>query len=244
VIDVGSRAVTPVRLATLARLRQGTYRLLSALFRPPEPAQLGSFRSGARFLLQRKARFAELAYYPAWEDLLRLLRGLKQAKCAQLQETYARIFMGTEMHDPLPLLESSFLSLKSYELGSFLAELDAEYARAGMVVLPNGEAPDHLVMELEFLAVLCGRESAAWRAGQAEEALGIVRQQQDFLLRHPCRWLPELAALAAARDNLWLYTQAIQTARALVAHDGTFLGALADGLGAVMPGGGRLEGLA
>lgn len=241
VFDVGRRVGTPVRLATLARLRQGTYRLLSALFLPPEPTRLASFRAGARFLLHRKARFTELACYPAWENLLRMLRGLKQARCAQLQEAYARLFLAKEVHDPLPLLESSFLSLGSYELGSFLAELDAEYARAGIKVLPDGEAPDHLVMEMEFLAVLCGRESAAWRNGQAKEALVMVLQQQDFLLRHPCRWLPELAALAAARDDLWIYTQAIQTARAIVAHDGTFLGALADGMSAVILGGGRLE---
>lgn len=54
----------------------------------------------------------------------------------------------------------------------------------------NRDYPDHLVTELEFLAVLAAREARAVAEGR--DAGPYRRAARDFLSRHLAVWLPEL----------------------------------------------------
>lgn len=54
------------------------------------------------------------------------------------------------------------------------------------------ELPDHITTQLEFLHYLTYRETETLQAG--EDAGSYRRAQRDFILRHPGKWVPKLAA--------------------------------------------------
>ncbi|MEE9284720.1 MAG: molecular chaperone TorD family protein [Dehalococcoidia bacterium] len=54
----------------------------------------------------------------------------------------------------------------------------------------EGDLPDHLCAELEFMHYLAFKQAAALRAGTDSEPYKLA--QRDFLSRHLNRWLPRL----------------------------------------------------
>lgn len=67
--------------------------------------------------------------------------------------------------------------------------------------------PDHLVTELEFMALLCQREADAEAAGK--DAGSYQRASRDFLQRHLLVWVPEFARRLA--DGETVYGEIAQT---------------------------------
>ena len=67
--------------------------------------------------------------------------------------------------------------------------LRQQYRQFGTAAAPGSE--DHVAVELEFMAYLCARESAAWGAGTSETGRQYRRQQHKFLDDHLGRWLPD-----------------------------------------------------
>lgn len=66
-------------------------------------------------------------------------------------------------------------------------------------------SPDHLGIELEFMATICEREAAAEASGEAGYAARIREVGQEFLRDHLLRWAPIylLAAQRNARTELY-----------------------------------------
>jgi TorA maturation chaperone TorD len=107
-----------------------------------------------------------------------------------------------------------------------LASIEQHYASAGVSVSRFGAGmPDHISTELEFLALLCGREADAWEKGDLKSARRMQDRQRRFMEKHPARWLPALSAALAERDG-GIFREAVEAAHSLVAHDIDFLAAL------------------
>jgi len=53
------------------------------------------------------------------------------------------------------------------------------------------ELPDHLGVELEFMAFLCGQTAAALEAGDGETATAFRCKQHVFLTEHLLEWSPD-----------------------------------------------------
>jgi TorA maturation chaperone TorD len=108
--------------------------------------------------------------------------------------------------------------------GPLLAELETEYRSMGMSVPPStAEGPDHVAVELAFIAFLCSMELSAWEVDDSVDALQYLDRQRLFLQQHPCRWLPHLSRALEARGRGNFYSIAAQAAQAMVAHDVDFL---------------------
>jgi DMSO reductase family type II enzyme chaperone len=61
------------------------------------------------------------------------------------------------------------------------------------------ELPDHLTTEFEFLHYLTFRET---EARQQDGDIGsLLRAERDFLQRHPCKWVPKLAARVSKQQT-------------------------------------------
>jgi TorA maturation chaperone TorD len=68
------------------------------------------------------------------------------------------------------------------------------YREGGVGVPPEcGELPDHIGIELSFMARLCAREREAFEAGDERAAAGLRSQQVQFLQTHLLHWLPALS---------------------------------------------------
>jgi TorA maturation chaperone TorD len=90
--------------------------------------------------------------------------------------------------------------------GPEAAAVERLYLKEGLG--PNGEfseLPDHVGVELEFMAVLCRKALEAMRAGDAATARNYRHQQYCFFMEHPGTWVRLLAERLASQAQTSLY---------------------------------------
>jgi len=232
---VKQRRGMSVSLARLARLRQGTYRLLASLLTYPDPERLVMISLAARFLHKDRLWVTSLAFFPQWDTLLRRLLVLGPEDVTELQAAYYSLFMGGSTQKPVPLCESAYVAPTTAPPGQVIATIEAAYAMAGLKASSNGNAPDYLTTEMEFLSALCGREAQAWQDGDAAQALQTADLQRRFLEAHLFRWLPLLENAVARRDRDGFYAAVIRASWALIAHDVDMAGLLVSSLREEVP---------
>lgn len=89
---------------------------------------------------------------------------------------------------------------------------------------PKGERADHLVSELEIMALLCLKEAIAAGNGQSEQASICRDAQAKFLRDHLGRWLAVYRGRLAEAATLDLYPSLVDLVRELVRIDARALG--------------------
>lgn len=78
--------------------------------------------------------------------------------------------------------------------------------------------PDHISVELEFMAHLTSLEADAWEDGEVDQALNSMQFQKEFLTRHLGLWVTSFSEKVAEQAETPVYPQL-----ALLARD--FIGA-------------------
>jgi TorA maturation chaperone TorD len=224
------RSTGPIRpaprpLLALARLRQGTYRLLGSLLLDPADA-VNDAPVAARYLRSTGAWPSAFAFYDDWERFLRRVAALSPHTMPAVRASYAALFGTRSTLEPVPLYESAFLDQAAIQAGWVVGAVERAYAAAGLRPALHGEPPDHVAVELEFISFLCGREAEALAAVDAVGARAAADQQLRFLEEHLCQWIPSLSDAVTARDELGFFTVVAQAAHAMVSHDVDLLGAL------------------
>jgi len=206
-----------VRLADLARVRQAGYRLFSAALLYPDEERLKTLGAVAQELEGRSRRLAEFAFFPQWSRFVRALASRHDEGMADVEEAYVRLFVVSP--DGLcPPYASHYLAPGAP--AQVMAEVEAEYARAGFSVPPSlGEPPDHVAVELEFMSLLCAEEAETWSRRRLGDAVLRLDREASFLDRHLSRWFPQFSGQVAARDGGSFYTLAADAARAFLVHD-------------------------
>jgi len=170
-------------------------------------------------------------FFPRWRSLLDSLETLTDEARARLEEEYVDLFLLGELHSACPLYESAYLDRTGRSRGVIAAGVEQAYAAAGVAVSPaaQGELPDHVAFELEFLSLLCAEEARAWRAGLPDEASDRMGRERDFLERHLLRFLPGLVrAVKLVSTSSSFYRRLAEAVHAFVVHDRDLIGALAE----------------
>lgn len=215
-------------LAALASWRAAAYRLLAVLLLPPSAQRWQRAGALARDLGDAGDALAAFAFYQPWQQLLQAIEETGAADLAALSEEYVRLFQISQDGLSLPY-ESCYVAPGGQGTGWVTAVLGRTYARAGLNVAPSaGESPDHVAVELEFMAYLCAREAAAWAEPAPREAARLLAQERSFLRLHLGRWLGDFAAEVRARAGVPLYVATATAAEALIQHDGDLVEALLD----------------
>lgn len=205
-------------LAELAQLRQGVYRFLAATFLPPEPARLEALMLAARFFRENLGAFAGFSFYRPWRSLIEVFSTDRILDSNGLERAYTRLLVPSG-RGSLPY-ESVYLDPKRLLAGLIQAELEGEYRSAGLILRPdNHELPDHISVELEFMAFLCAREARAWLEGPGGPGRRDLETEESFLTRHLSRWLPLFAREVRGLGDLQPYTLAAEVAATFVLHD-------------------------
>ncbi|MDP6787367.1 MAG: molecular chaperone TorD family protein [Rhodospirillales bacterium] len=65
--------------------------------------------------------------------------------------------------------------------------------------------PDHIGVELEFMAELAGKEAAAWRDGDVAKASNCLQFEHEFLADHLGAWAPAFCRQTTERAELSFY---------------------------------------
>lgn len=220
----GEGSLPDHHLSDLARLRGGTYRLLAAWFFYPNDFLVAIAPEAARLLRQYEEVASNLAFYNQWQSLLDALDRMRPPQLQELQVSYMRLFSESGSHPSIPLCESGYLSSPE-QIPWVGASIVRQYQEGG-VALSAQEVPDHLAVELEFLAYLCNREMVAWKEEKWRSVSKILAGEKRFLNDHLYKWLPALLEKILERKEGKFYHLLSKTAWAVIAHDSDFVSAL------------------
>lgn len=106
-------------------------------------------------------------------------------------------------------------------------QVTVEYTRDGFV--PAGDLlPDHLSIELRYMAALCVEEANAFATVDFERAEHLRARQTEFLTKHLLTWLPTLCERLAGSAEETFYPHASRVMLAYVKRERDYLGAAED----------------
>lgn len=208
-------AASALAMAGLARERAALYGLLAGLFRrQPSPQTLLSLRSAE--LREAMA----LAGMELDEDFFTAdVAGLSQELAVEFSNLFLLPGRLISPHESVQLTGGSGLLR-----GPETARVQAYYAAVGFEIDPaTPMEPDHVSVELEFLAHLAGEEACAWEVGDSDTACDALHYQQDFLERHPGRWIVDFLHKVENRSNGPFYCELARLTRALCAEQQALL---------------------
>ncbi len=135
---------------------------------------------------------------------------------------YTRLFRGVKSgYSPLPPYESVYREESGRVFTESTLELQREYRRfgVGLVSELQGEPPDHVSFELEFMYLLCSREARAWDKDDEDEALGLLRVEKEFSRKHLEAWLPKFCNKIREYDRLGFFRGLADLTEGWVAFD-------------------------
>lgn len=178
------------------------YAFLSHLFlHEPTLEELRELASG-----EQGQRLREMGY-----DLLGETGGQPPEKQAEeLAVEYCRLFIGPGPHlSP----HEAILRGEQKHWGDSTVAVNAAYAQAGFRMAPEiHEMPDHVGVELAFVAMLCEQEARFLARGAAAKAASARSARRQFLIEHLGVWLPLMSRELAARGKLTFYKTAARLA--------------------------------
>jgi TorA maturation chaperone TorD len=197
-------------LAELSGARRDLYRFLSAAFlQPPTTTLLGAVCDGS-FL-------DELSDWASDETVVKFRVLGSAADDGDFAEHARRDFMqlfqvpGAQQVTPYESVHRDRRVVRGREVAGLLygpstMAVQQWYQLGALEVDPAArELPDHVGVELNFLAYLCEKEGEFARAGDVPKQTRAREMQRDFLKAHVLSWLPGLAAAIEQKAVLPLY---------------------------------------
>ncbi len=185
--------------AGTARERSGLYGFLAEVFRAePSPDLLRRIKDErfAAVLDAAGAHLGEELTDPPEDVLLE-----------DLAVEYTRLFLGPGRH--VRPYAATYLDGPGASLCGPAAVWARDFMeRAGFALTPERrDLPDHVSVELEFMARMAACEAEAIEAGDAAAAAQCRWIQKEFLENHLGRWLPAFCGHAAEHAELSFYRE-------------------------------------
>jgi TorA maturation chaperone TorD len=195
----------------------------------PEGERLKTIAAAAAELHEQSPAMVEFMFFTQWQRFLTSLVDLPHQPA--LDGEYIQVFMHNALRTPCLPYESSYVDPGGQAAGWVAALLEQEYAASGLALSPSlKDLPDHVAVELEFMAFLCDQEADAWHRQDVKEGIQSLKRQAGFLDRHLSRWFPDWARQVAAADGEGIYSVVAETARIFISHDQDLVGTLLDNL--------------
>ena len=223
---------TAIPLADLARFRERSYRLLSQSFLYPDDAVVQTARALATELSGEHAIHDEMAISAEFRQICSTWRDIEEPTLHLIQTRYVSLFAASADRVPCPPYESAYLAARGASDAVVLASVERDYATAGLYgSATKKQSPDHISMETEFLAVLCGRETQAWESEKTLQGVGLLEKESRFIETHLGTWLRAFARDVQGADAGGVYAEVAAAALAFVTHDRDLVEELAASLG-------------
>ena len=218
-----------VKSSELARARAKLYQLLAAVYiKPPDTdflkllvgwvsSSVGT--EGASHLLSEPMRqsltmldgFFKEKRESSWEEIEKAI-----------SVEFTKLFRGVKRHySPLPPYESLYRGESGCVFDDITVDVLREYRRYDLELTSslNGEPPDHISFELEFMCFLCDREAEAWDKNDEEEASQLLLAERGFLEQHLMIWLPSLGGKIREYDRLGLFSGLAELTEGWISFD-------------------------
>ncbi|MDP6558949.1 MAG: molecular chaperone TorD family protein [Candidatus Binatia bacterium] len=213
----------------LASLRQGVYRLLSALFLYPDLEWMDTFPPLAHLLREESRPLAQFAFWGEWEKILDSLEAISEDDRQGLESFFVNNMTVAGRPDVCSPAESFYVGRE--EVALLISDLDGVYVEDGFAVASSAyQSPDHASVELEFMSLQCGLETGAWEEGLTGDASSRLKQEQTFLNQHLLRWFPVFASRLSYLHGDSFYAQAAGAGHSFMIHDRDLIASLLEGL--------------
>ncbi|HWP48024.1 MAG TPA: molecular chaperone TorD family protein [Candidatus Limnocylindrales bacterium] len=227
----GMEAEAGKELGWLAARRSLVYNLLTSGFYPPTYELVEGIQEGYFMSSLKENLFPPLRYSPGMLTLesftLEARERTRSAIYMELQAEYTRLFVGPG--PPLvPPYESIYREAGYMVMGETTLSVLKAYEEAGRVLSSDlKDLPDHVAVELEFLALLCEEEAALW---QREETLiaGVIQVEQSFLARHLLQWVPTFTKKVSETSSSFFYRGLAQVTVGYLLCENDYLHTLID----------------
>ena len=169
----------------LALVRSNFYFFLSAIFlKPPTTDTIKILME-----LKRSPEFSNFVSARAKEFLLKM-ENINDGELENIVQEYHDLFKV-----PLSKYVAPYESVyrNGHLNGQSAMDVNKIYKRLGFQI-PHEyyELPDHIGIELAFLATLCKEEQKAWTDKNVKLARSLLKTENRFLEEHIICWLPEL----------------------------------------------------
>jgi TorA maturation chaperone TorD len=179
-------------LTQVAQGRSEVYRWLALTFYPPDSYLLN--------MLQKKTFLVDIQTATTWLGTDQ--RALIQCIQKILEKVQSLEFITREYErlsgkgiNRIPMVESAYrwreASNPLDDHASVINTLRQEYALYGLSSIAL--EPDHVAVQLEFLAYLSQQEAFMWRESERDSAKQLRRSENAFLTDHLGQWMPELS---------------------------------------------------
>lgn len=133
-----------------------------------------------------------------------------------VREGHARLF-GHTVKGPCPMYELEFGGGEIFQRSAELSDLKGFYEAFGLVLgTEEHERPDHLSVEMEFLAILAAKAAYAEEQDNAEGAEILAEAHRKFLEDHLAQWLPSFARRVSEAAPGSLYAALAEFARKFI----------------------------
>lgn len=185
-------------LATLAEPRRILYRFLSAAFADPPTDQSLSVLRNDTFLRAISQLFERHAistlFQQVWdapasltiqEDMRQTFMNLFKIPGPEYVAPYESVYRDTRDIDGQPV--------RGLLMGPSAVGVQRWYRLAAADISDAfNDLPDHIMLELNFLAHLCGKEEEFFANDDEERLLRAWEIERDFLRAHVVSWVPAL----------------------------------------------------
>ncbi len=211
----------------LAEARSKLYQLLAMVYAGPPSLDFLKFLAGWVASVNKDEEHSQLLSQQMRHSLSILDSFFEKGNFGEeLGETisveFTRLFRGVKPHySPPPPYESVYREESGSVFGESTVAVHQKYLHFGLG-LPervSGEPPDHVSFELEFMHHLCSKEAEAWDGGNKEEALEMMRAEEEFLREHLLAWLPKFSNKVREYDRFGFFCNLADLTEGWVAFD-------------------------
>ena len=180
------------------------YKTLSAGFAYPDAEMIAAWRDGS-FAETITDALTSLAI----DDTPTNALTRTETDEPNLDEEYSFLFLRGGGVAPY---ESSYLN-RNLASNNELADVTGFYRAFGFEVAERAkELPDHVAVELEFLALLCAKEAYAIENDWHEQTEICAQARHDFIAQHLGLWLNQFGERAQKQARLGFYSALAQIA--------------------------------
>lgn len=206
-----------------AELRSRVYAVLSTAFSSPREGLGAPGAPQAAVLILREATRALAIAVP--ENTLAAIEdgdwhvSVNPRQEGELEVEYTRLFAGPGRPRVYPY-ESLYRDSMGLVMGPATGEVLQAYRRNGLAInTAFRDLPDHVAVELEFMARLCCEEARAGLAGRVDLALRLKQEQRSFLNAHLASWLPAMCEKVIHETSSGIYRGFAEIAAIFVGWD-------------------------
>lgn len=190
-----------LKSASYAAWRSNVYKLLAFIFAYPNPMSQSEVVS----ILSLLSKYSNSRSDKVVECLTNVESEYKKTCLEALEEDYLRVFTHVFAADCNPC-ETSYTARHLFQLSQQMADITGFYHAFGLEV--SATRPDHITVELEFLAFLTYKEASAVLEGRARQAAVCRSGQRRFLRDHLGRWGISFAGLIEKKAGDRLFGRA------------------------------------